>query len=401
MRNSGKKNLLMVILLGIMPFFSVPLMAASQKELDALSERRRLLQEKEAEIGRKQRDLDVMQRYVGRLKDYRDQKLFSENGLVKKVDRWNADFSTWAGSWDEVVGLLATIDRTNVLDNFGRVQVLVRDQNEKLATLLNRAEEITSFAEHYNIQIDPLDEDLLKDQTELLQALNGNLTAAQGATDKVKEDFSKSSLQYLTDSVHTVSRLISDKLRALALAFPELNEKIVEARGAIAFIDNFSVGLHRFRLDSERVVMAIGQFRIFAAKSMLANLEKSADQLTTIIKSFADAPATFREDALAQVQATLVGTREHYQRVTSVASLSLIESKYAKRQRLMISRDCNDVNLVPQRNCELLRTLNALDLSFQALRQWSDADLAYLEERLDKTAQPASWQSQGGSNVKP
>lgn len=360
--------------------------AAQTSANDALEEKRRVLTEREANLHRQNRHTFELQKTVGLLKDYRDHKLLSDQGLLARIETWDGQLRSWLGAWEGMAADLNSTSEGNVLERLPLFEENLKLRSDELARLIEAARVLTKDSQRLSLKLAELDQAVIKDHPELVAGLNRAILAAGLIETEITTSFGSNLTTHLTKLQSAASGVVRARLVELALRYPELKAKIDEALASISFLQDFAKARLEIMQLSESVIAQASQSSMFAAARSLATLEQLVHTTrTSMAKS--TAKQALVQSAINSIDASLDGSKRHYTATKNQLSEAGHLARFAALRRPAVSRDCRDAKLAAYRNCELARLLNSMDLSVSALRRLSGADLSYIESQLEASLQ--------------
>jgi len=342
---------------------------------------------KDGELSAKKAVLDAVAQTYGRFASLRDHYLNGARGFHPRVTRWFGDAASWLSGWEPVLDTLSGSQLASP-DVRQRAHEALRGQVEELNRLLAEHEAIVVEGARISGELRKLERVPSRDLPEYeaqISGLNRQVIDLQTDTARSIEFMSAQFGAELEDIVSVMSELVETKIKLLGLDFPELQAVLNEVAETLASVQTVDRIVGRLAdLDGE-IALDFSAGRVFGAQSKLERLVEAGERAKAELAA-ATVSDSARELGLARI-ANLIGGRQ--QSMADDIEFQSLARRFASYYRSeMLSRPnglvhrCRTSPAPTDIDCGLVRTIAGF--SSRMLRELDDADLAYIEQTLER-----------------
>lgn len=383
------------ILLLCFSSFSSMARAANQAfdSMDQTERELRKLDDREMELKKKMADLEEVAQRVGVLAVWRDQIFLGKDGIKARTDAWMTRAQNWLQSWSVLVDLAIKTDVQSSSGLAAQITDLMNSQSDALIALQKDGQDLKKELGQRRLELDQLKvfpARLFSGREAVLQTLVQNQQDLRNAFAEVERAFNVSGVDTLRTRYEAIVQAIDAQFRQRLLEFPELKASIDMARDILLVSSNFRPRV----MELERQALASrtmgSQYGFQSAAKSQAAME------VALAKLIQDLQARHPRSAVAQdlrlkAEAAVKKSKEHLQRLTQAMNSGMAFQRFMQTRRALLTRDCRNPELQSLRDCELLRSLNSLPINPDSIKQFSEADMLYIEEQIEAVSRGPSF----------
>lgn len=352
--------------------------------IDQISEQKRKLALRETEIKRRYRNLEIVNGYLGFIEQSRDHTLLGSKGLKTQALGWTNKVSEWLASWNQIVEIAAGLNQETIIQSTKRLNEALRFLYETFHKLQEEADIILDKARDRRIALEDrkdLPPSLVAGKEQDIAKINAQKANLIAAFRSFENNFDKKTTGQLHKAILEIKNGIELKLKDLLVQYPHLRTVVCDAENLLILIDEILPRTSKLKGMGRDLASYLNRDTIFAAQGIYKQMEDLSRSLTATID------VSQISDPLKDVEKTRINTIMNEAKIQLDESLAHMSkhamfARFADRQRKIMSRWCRREEYQAYYDCELLRELNALDLSYRTIRGYKDDDLATIESML-------------------
>jgi|GEM_PF-6999238 hypothetical protein len=358
--------------------------AQTLNTIDSNRERRQALEIRENALRLKHRNLEMLNKFFARTKYLRDNAIGGEAGVVKRSETWINGVKSWINQWDTLTEALKSINSNNVEDSANTIEKVVDDFYKKYAEHEAAAADINQkilniHVELADLQILPLD--VAPAYRAHVEAFNRHRDQIQQLNSTLERNFQSDRIQLLGEAATVFRSTVLTRIRQIVVQYPELEAIMEQTRLLMDMMDTYGsrIAAYEHSAVAARSALTFGSY--FAAERNFNSVKALAAELQ---QGITDSKYGTRNASLYlnRIKTSLDATQAQWNAVMGLQTKHTMFYNFFTTQRRTLSADCRRRDMIPIRNCEMLRVLNQVQLDLPKVKAMSDGELKHLEENL-------------------